>query len=225
MLNLWKGVLQRGKTIHLNYVAFSAKHKYIAAMATGGGVLTFSDLTAQCLSSRFVDNYTFDTRRTFALWIFGTFYYGIIGRSIYTVYEVMFGPKRAWAKAFMDIGPHTWMVLIPSFYFITGYAKGYDTAHITQQLRKEYLVSSSGTALYWLPVMYVSFKYCTVHTRILWITVFSFAHKTALSWYSNRERVKERSLMQEHKAETEPETQVYTVNRPDVLTKLNVQQA
>ncbi len=39
------------------------------------------------------------------------------------------------------------------------------------------------------------FKYLTIHTRILYITVFSFVHKTALSWYSNRQRVKERQLL------------------------------
>ena len=183
------------KIVQRNYVAFSPKHQYLSSMVTGGSILTVSDSAAQYLSSKWINNYQFDYRRTLSMFMFGTFYYGIIARSVYSLYDVILGPKNAMVKAFMEIGPHAWMLFTPAFYYSTGIIKGYDTEYITNQLKNEYLTASTGTALYWTPVMFASFRYCTIHTRILWVASFSFIHKTALSWYSNRTRVKERMTM------------------------------
>ena len=200
------------RTIHRNYVAFSANHKYITSILTAGGVLTVSDCTAQYWSSKWINNYQFDYRRTLSMLCFGLFYYGILARTIYSVYDIMFGPKNALLKAFMDIGPHTWLLFVPAFYYSTGLIKGYDIDYITNQLKKEYVTAASGSAIYWAPVMFVSFRYCTIHTRILWITTFSFIHKTALSWYSNRTRVSERTAM------------LNNVNNGDTLSQIQMTQ-
>eukprot|EP01084_Bolivina_argentea_P262310 443538_1 len=191
-MKLWKYLVQSCRMVHNNYVSLSSKHKYLTAMFTGGSILTISDCTAQYLSSRLTENYTYDFRRTLSLFTFGTLYYGFIYRSIYSIYDLAFGPKNVLIKVFVDCGPNTFFLLIPSFYYITGYVKGYNTQYITNQLKNEYLSSSFGTALYWAPIMFISFRYFTIHTRILYITICSFFHKTVLSWYSNRNRVNER---------------------------------
>lgn len=179
------------KTAHRNYVAFSAKHKYITSISTAAVMLTVSDCTAQYLSSRWINNYQFDYRRTASMVVFGMCYYGIVARTIYTCYDLLLGPKNALIKVALDVGPHTWVIFTPLFYYITGIVKGYDINYITNQLKREYLTATFGTTIYWTPIMFVSFRYCTIHTRILWLTCFSFFHKTVLSWYSNRTRVKE----------------------------------
>ena len=48
--------------------------------------------------------------------------------------------------------------------------------------------------------MYISFRFFTPETRIFYITTCSFAHKTALSWYSNRTRCKQRMEEYDQKA-------------------------
>eukprot|EP01084_Bolivina_argentea_P174009 301421_1 len=187
------------KSIHKNYVATSLNKPFITAMITGGSILTISDFTAQKISSRFIDNYVYDYRRTIALGVFGTFYYGLIARSIYFVYERFIGPGRPVIKSMIDCCVHTPFLLIPCFYYITGTIKGQKLSEINTQLKSEWFVSSTGSVLYWIPIMWFNFRYCTPETRIFFIATLSFLHKTALSWYSNRNRMKERLKMLQEK--------------------------
>lgn len=184
--------VKRFKNIHARYVQISSKKPYITAMITGGSILTLSDMTAQYLSSNFVKNYKYDFRRTVALGLFGTFYYGLVARKIYFVYELVLGPNKPMLKALIDCGLHSPFILLPCFYFMTGLIKGQSVNSITTQLSEEWWTSSTATFAYWLPMMWVNFKYCSPQTRIFFIATMSWAHKSALSWYSNRNRVKQR---------------------------------
>ena len=163
-------------------------------MMTGGSILTISDMTAQLVSSRFIDNYRFDLQRTFALGLFGTFYYGLIARKLYFIYESVFGPGRAMLKASIDCAAHTPFLLLPCFYAITGTVKGQSPMEIYEQFKAEWWTSSTASIAYWYPMMFINFKWCTPQTRILFIATGSWIHKSALSWYSNRNRVAQRAL-------------------------------
>eukprot|EP00483_Globobulimina_turgida_P011601 UN11623 len=181
------------RLLHSNYLKISSNKPYFTAMVTGGSILTISDCTAQLITSKFRDNYKFDWRRTLALCTFGTFYYGLIARKIYFVYELLLGPSKPILKAFIDCAIHP-IIFIPFFYFITGTVKGQTPKQITLQLNNEWYTCYTAFFAYWLPMMWFNFKYCTPETRIFFIATMSFLQNSALSWYSNRNRVKQRSI-------------------------------
>ncbi len=81
---------------------------------------------------------------------------------------------------------------------MTGAIKGQSPNEIMSQLRKEWLTASLGSVVYWIPVMALNFRYMLPETRILFVTACSFLHKSALSWYSNRERVRKQRLAHEN---------------------------
>lgn len=187
-----KSLTRSFKGIYQRYYDISTNKPYITAMITGGSILTVSDLTAQWLTSKFTANYKFDFRRTLALGTFGVFYYGLIARGLYSIYERAIGPGRPLLKTMVDCGVHTPFLLIPCFYFSTGFIKGQTFSEITSQLKQEWWTSSTASLAYWLPMMWFNFTYCTPQTRILFICILSWMHKSALSWYSNRNRVRMR---------------------------------
>jgi len=162
-------------------------------MMTGSSILTISDVTAQWISSWFTEHYRFDGQRTLALCLFGTFYYGLAMRKIYFVYESVLGPGRPVFKAVVDCAVHTPFVLLPSFYVTTGLVKGQRPLEIYEQFKREWWTSSTASVAYWLPMMVFNFRFCTPQTRILFISATAWIQKTALSWYSNRDRVDQMS--------------------------------
>jgi len=162
-------------------------------MITGSSILSISDVTVQCLSSWFTENYRFDARRTLALCAFGAFYYGLPMRKIYFVYESVIGPGRPVFKAVIDCAVHLPFVLLPSFYGITGMVKGQRPLEIYQQLKEEWPTSSAASFVYWLPLMMLNFRYGTPQTRVLFLSCTSWTQKCGLSWYSNRGRARVRA--------------------------------
>jgi len=211
--------VSQARNIRVHYNQISGNKPYITAMLTGGSILTISDLTAQFVSSRFTDNYRFDLRRTFALCAFGTFYYGLIARKLYFVYESVFGPGRAVLKASVDCSIHTPFLLLPCFYAITGTFKGQTPIEIYEQFKKEWWTSSTASIAYWYPMMWINFRYCTPQTRILFISTGSWFHKSALSWYSNRSRVQQRMKEAEEQLEAADHVLVGQprISEPDVV--------
>merc|ERR1712087_633904 len=122
-----------------------------------GCIVSISDLTAQFLTSRVNGHLQIDWRRTAALCVFGTFYYGLIARKIYFVDESFFGPGRALLKATVDCSVHTPFLLIPCFYTITGAVKGQSLEEMRVQLRDEWWTASTASIAYWLPMMWLNF--------------------------------------------------------------------
>ena len=94
---------------------------------------------------------------------------------------------------------HSPLLLVPSFYLITGHVKGQSLSATLAQLRDEWLTASFGTAVIWTPVCVLNFRFVPQHSRILVVSVVSFVHKTWMSWLSNRQRHGER-LQQQRKA-------------------------
>ena len=84
---------------------------------------------------------------------------------------------------------HTPLLLIPSFYLITMMARGSTAADTVARLRREWRTASFGSALFWTPLCLVNFWLVPQHSRIVVVAVFSFLHKTWLSWLSNRAAV------------------------------------
>lgn len=186
--------IARLQSVHSSYHRTSTRRPYLTAMITGGTLLSVSDLTAQFVTSRFVENYTFDLQRSFALCMFGTFYHGIVSRKIYFIYEYLWGPGRPFLKTFVDCGIHTGFSVIPCFYMMTGLLKGQSANQIYDQFQREWITSWTATSVYWTPLMFINFKYCSPQTRILFVSSGSWVHKSFLSWYSNQQRVKDRAF-------------------------------
>ena len=57
------------------------------------------------------------------------------------------------------------------------------------RLRREWRTASFGSALFWTPLCLVNFWLVPQHSRIVVVAIFSFLHKTWLSWLSNRAAV------------------------------------
>ena len=112
------------------------------------------------------------------------------------MYDKLLGPGKAILKANIDCAVHTPFLLIPTFYFVTGTIKGQKVNEVAIQLRNEWFNASFYSWLYWTPLMYINFRYMSMQYRIMFIVTLSFIHKTGLSWYSNRERVKQRMIQQ-----------------------------
>ena len=83
---------------------------------------------------------------------------------------------------------HGTLLLVPSFYAITGAVKGQTAEQTATQLRKEFFHASFGTCAFWTPACFLNFLFVPQHSQILVVSVLSFCHKAWLSWLSNRER-------------------------------------
>ena len=91
-------------------------------------------------------------------------------------------------KVGLDVYVHSPLLLVPSFYMITGTVKGQSLWHSLEQLRSEWLTASFGTAVFWTPLCFLNFRFVPQHSRILVVSIGSFMHKAWLSHLSNRER-------------------------------------
>ena len=184
------------RTLGQNYAALSTAHPLATAAATAGSILCLADLTCQ---SFLETNSTLDVRRTAALALFGTWHYGFPAKSLYLFYDRLLGVdgtlRTALFKVLLDEYVHTPLLLIPSFYMITGLIRGRSLAEALSQLRREWFVASFGSALFWTPLQLVNFLFVPQHSRIVFIAVFSFLHKTWLSWLSNRQPRRESEAM------------------------------
>ena len=87
----------------------------------------------------------------------------------------------------IDVYVHTPLLLIPSFYMITCLVRGRSLQQTIAQLRREWREASFGSALFWTPLCLINFLLVPQHSRVVFVAVFSFVHKTWLSWPSNRD--------------------------------------
>lgn len=92
---------------------------------------------------------------------------------------------------FVDVWLHTPLLLVPTFYLITGLTKnGLDFAGLqasVAQLRREWLAASLGSVAFWTPMSSANFAFIPQHSRILFVTAAGFGHKFWLSYWSNEE--------------------------------------
>ena len=87
---------------------------------------------------------------------------------------------------------HGALLLVPNYYMITGLVKGQSLEQIATQLRAEWFNAAFGTCFFWTPLCALNFRFVPQHSQILFVSVFSFLHKTWMSWLSNRQRHRER---------------------------------
>mmetsp|Transcript_20195 Transcript_20195/g.51541 ORF Transcript_20195/g.51541 Transcript_20195/m.51541 type:complete len:249 (+) Transcript_20195:186-932(+) len=176
------------KSLGRRYADFSDKRPFVCSILTAGTVLSTADIACQTLSLR--EGETHDWRRTVALTTWGTWHYGVPQKYFYLLLDRWLGPGNALLKMFLDVYVNCPLYLIPSFYFATGIMKGRQTLpEIGEQLRSEWREASLGTAIFWTPLVLANFHFVPQHSRILVVLVFSFFHKTWLSWVSNRKLV------------------------------------
>ena len=155
-----RGWLQRQtqlQRIAKRYAEVSTKHPQLVAATTACGVITAADATCQ-LTLQTDASVPYDWRRTLGLSAFGFFYYGGPCKFLYLTMDRVFknqtrlvGHKVTIAKTFIDCWIHTPFILVPSFYLVTGVVKQQSLTEIGQQLKKEWVTASFGSALFWTP--------------------------------------------------------------------------
>jgi protein Mpv17 len=174
------------------YIRWSSSNPYITSAISAGCILFAADISAQSLKQgQFIlqgDRKLWDYNRTLSLSAFGMIYYGGPCKALYFLYDRFLSPKQFITKALIDCCIHTPFLLVPCFYYITGFFKGDNLEKITTQLRKEWFVASTGSVAFWLPMQLICFRYIPQHSRIVYVTFCSFLHKTWLSYLSNRDR-------------------------------------
>ena len=87
---------------------------------------------------------------------------------------------------------HGAVLLVPNYYLITGVIKGQSLEQIGTQLRAQWSSAAFGMCFFWSPLCATNFLFVPQHSQILFVSVFSFLHKTWMSWLSNRQRHRER---------------------------------
>ena len=171
------------------YAAVSTSHPLLTAGVTAGSILCAADLACQTFLEP--NRTSIDARRTAALTIFGTWHYGVVAKSLYLLYDKLLGTALtlsvAVRKMIIDVYVHSPLLLIPSFYLITKMVMGRTLGDTLSQLRREWFTASFGTALFWTPLCTINFLYVPQHSRVVFVALLSFIHKTWLSWLSNRE--------------------------------------
>ncbi|CAE7857026.1 mpv17, partial [Symbiodinium necroappetens] len=96
-------------------------------------------------------------------------------------------------KTLFDVYIHTPFGVVPGFYLVTGTFKGDSLTRIHAQLQREWVEASLGSSLFWTPAQVVNFWLVPQPFKIAYVSVLSFAHKTWMSWVSNRDRYALRS--------------------------------
>lgn len=174
-----------------SYASFSTRRPHITAASTAAGIIGAADLTCQACLQR-DDEHGIDWQRTLGLTVFACWHYGVPAKGLYLWYDRFFGVaptlSTAAKKMCFDVYVHSPLLLVPSFYMITGAVKGESTSQISAQLRDEWFTASFGTAIFWTPLCLLNFHFVPQHSRILVVSVGSYLHKTWLSWLSNRQR-------------------------------------
>eukprot|EP00039_Didymoeca_costata_P028631 m.21800 g.21800 ORF g.21800 m.21800 type:complete len:237 (-) comp7228_c0_seq1:214-924(-) len=209
-------VLRLGfRRVALFYKETSRRYPHTVAGTTACAIMSGADIaaqysvaatTAQHLSTKLGTekkgsaNWSFwdvyDSRRTIALATFGFLYYGGPVKKLYLALDCSLSrladrcSKRAVAaKTFIDCYIHTPFLLVPTFYFVTGVIQGKSTTEISHQLQNEWYVAAFGSALFWTPAQVINFAFVPQHSKVLFVAVLSFIHKTWLSWFTNRDKI------------------------------------
>ena len=181
------------------YASVSTERPHAVAGLTASGIISSADVTCQLLFQRDAAK-GLDWQRTLSLTAFAAWHYGAPAKYLYLTYDKVLGrtaysaSAAAALKMGFDVYVHSPLLLVPSFYLITGTVKGQTLAQTLAQLRNEWLEASFGTAVFWTPLCYLNFRLVPQHSRILFVSVGSFLHKTWLSHLSNRARHRERAI-------------------------------
>jgi hypothetical protein len=183
------------------YKVISTKHPRVVAGLTASCVLSSADATCQAVLQPPIDG-QYDVRRTAGLALFGFIWYGGPCKSLYLLFDKVLGTvptaRNVVLQTFIDCYIHTPFALVPAFYYITNAVKGKPIDETTEQLKREWLTASFGSAIFWTPAQIVNFWLIPQHSKILYVAWLSFAHKTWLSWLANRhERAQRLKLLSE----------------------------
>lgn len=179
------------RSIGSRYADVSTRRPHLVASATASGIIFSADVTCQLTLQRDAKN-GIDWRRTGGLTVFAAWHYGVPGKYLYLAYDRVLGVtptlRTAVLKMLFDVYVHGAILVVPSFYMITNTIKGYSPTQIADQLRREWWDAAFGTCLFWTPLCFINFRFIPQHSRILFVSIGSFAHKMWMSWLSNRER-------------------------------------
>ena len=171
------------KNLGKKYIRVSEKFPHSVAGMTAGSIFFASDTSCQL----FVDRRTeWDPRRTLGIVIWGAMYYGGPLKWLYLAMDRVMGPGHGLHKAIFDVVVHTPVLVIPSFYVVTGLVKGQSPGQVAEQLREEWLEASTGSVLFWMPISFMNLSWVRQELRVPVTSAASFFHKLWLSWLSNR---------------------------------------
>lgn len=180
------------------YASLSMRWPHLVAAGTAASIIGAADLSCQSILQRDNARGT-DWVRTLGVTVFAAWHYGVPTRMLYFWYDRFFGVapllSTAFKKMFVDVYIHSPLLLIPSYYVITGTIKGETTDQIARQLRAGWFTASFGTALYWTPLCMINFYFVPQHSRILFISAGLYVYNTWLSWFTNKHKHLENSQL------------------------------
>eukprot|EP00746_Dinoflagellata_sp_MGD_P087034 gnl/MRDRNA2_/MRDRNA2_34523_c0_seq1.p1 gnl/MRDRNA2_/MRDRNA2_34523_c0~~gnl/MRDRNA2_/MRDRNA2_34523_c0_seq1.p1 ORF type:complete len:234 (+),score=20.23 gnl/MRDRNA2_/MRDRNA2_34523_c0_seq1:78-779(+) len=178
------------------YASLSLRWPHLVAAGTAASIIGAADLSCQSTLQRDNARGT-DWVRTLGVTVFAAWHYGVPTRALYFWYDRFFGMapllSTAFKKMFVDVYIHSPLLLIPSYYAITGAIRGDTADQIARQLRAEWFTASFGTALYWTPLCLINFYFVPQHSRILFVSAGLYMYNTWLSWLSNKHRQSEKA--------------------------------
>ena len=167
------------------YASVSTSWPFVVAGSTSSVILTAADACCQIFIQP-ADSY--DYRRTLGLAVFGATYYGGPCKLVYLGLDKFLGPtpQNVVAKTFLDVCVHTPLAVVPSFYFVTNSVKGIPLEDTVDQLKREWTTAAGGSLVFWIPAQLLNFALVPQHSKMLYVSSLSFAHKLWLSYLANR---------------------------------------
>ncbi|CAE7226490.1 mpv17 [Symbiodinium sp. CCMP2456] len=178
------------------YAGLAKRWPHLVSGVTSSVIMTSADVFCQGVIQQ-PGPEGLDYRRTAGLAFFGMFWYGGPCKWLYLAMDRYVGQKSTFrnvvVKTLFDVYIHTPFGVVPGFYLVTGTFKGDSLTRIHAQLKREWVEASLGSSLFWTPAQVVNFWLVPQPFKIAYVSVLSFAHKTWMSWVSNRDRYALRS--------------------------------
>ncbi|CAE7704568.1 mpv17, partial [Symbiodinium pilosum] len=171
------------------YAQLAMQWPHLVSGMTSSLIMTSADVFCQAVIQK-PGPEGLDYRRTTGLAIFGLVWYGGPCKWLYLRMDRWMGRKPTFrnvaAKTFFDVYVHTPFGVVPGFYLVTSCFKGMDLRQTWSQLQREWKEASLGSSVFWTPAQVFNFWFVPQHYKIAYVSTLSFAHKTWLSWVSNK---------------------------------------
>eukprot|EP00403_Amphidinium_massartii_P008940 CAMPEP_0178424068 /NCGR_PEP_ID=MMETSP0689_2-20121128/28019_1 /TAXON_ID=160604 /ORGANISM="Amphidinium massartii, Strain CS-259" /LENGTH=211 /DNA_ID=CAMNT_0020045693 /DNA_START=29 /DNA_END=664 /DNA_ORIENTATION=+ len=179
MSKLWRPLPRLGA----RYMEASKRRPHLTASLSASILLSLGDAGVQWLEGA----HQLDTRRTLGMFAFGFLYVGGVQKKVYLLYD-RFLPGRYVVQTVVDCFLHFPFGILPSFYAITGTAKGQSIEQWSRQLQADWRTNVTSALAIWLPASMIGFGVVPQATRIPFVASVSFFHKAWMSHFSNRHR-------------------------------------
>ncbi len=154
-------------------------------------------LTSACIfgsadaASQYLEGKDYDGKRTMLWASFGFLYYGGVVYRLYAYYDLLFGSSFI-KKAAVDCFVHLPVGVVPAFY---GWKSVGDNngniplamEQFNREVREDYSTTTATSSVCWFPVQCFCFWGINPTYRLVWVSGWSFLHKTGMLKFSYRD--------------------------------------